>query len=76
MDDSRQTIKNSPLVTGVSSHRNQKLAKLNSKIVLVRLELPANLLCSRGHQIPGELLQPLGNLLVLGENGAKAGQRR
>ena len=62
-------------MTSISSHRNQKLAKLNSKIVLVGLELPANLLCSRSHQIPGELLQPLSSLLVLGENGPEAGQR-
>lgn len=64
-----------PFVASVSSHRDQKFAKLNGKIVLIELKLPAKSLCSRSSQVVRKLLQPFGDMLVLGENRAEARER-
>lgn len=63
-------------MTSVGSLGNQELAELNDEIVLVRLKLPADLLCSRPGQFLGKFLQCFSQFFVLGEDRAQMTQRR
>lgn len=68
--------KDLPVMAGETDHRNQQFPKLRSKVVLARLELPANLGRRGSCQFNGKLLQAGRHRLILRENRPQIANRR